>query len=50
MAAECKYKELYRYLKEQFIYGLNVTGVMEIIYQLTSKMGTMSVMSKEIMA
>ena len=41
MAGECKYKELDRYLKEQFICGLNGDGMMvEIIWELTSMVDT----------
>ena len=50
-AAECKYKELDRHLKEQFINGLNDDGMdMEIISEHTSVVDTMSVTSEQVLA
>ena len=51
MAAECKYKELDRCLKEQFVNGLNDDVMMvEIIFELTSMLDTSSVTSKQVFA
>ena len=51
MAAECKYKNLDRHLKEQFIYGLNDDGTMEeIIKKLTSMVYTSSVTGTQVLA
>ena len=51
IAAEYKYKELHRDLKEQFIKGLNHDGVMqEIIWNLISMVDTSLVISEQVLA
>ena len=50
MEAECKYKELDKHLKEQFINGLKDDGMMvEIVWEHTSVVNTSSVTSTEVM-
>ena len=50
MAAECNYKELDRYLKQQCINGLNDDDMMvEIILEFTSLVDTTSVASEQIL-
>ena len=49
--AECRYKEIDRQLKEQFIHGLNDKIMLnEIIRELTSRTGNVQTTSKDVLA
>ena len=48
---ECKYKEVYRQVKEQFIHGLNDDEMLaEIIRELTKKKENVTIPSETVLA